>query len=753
MRTSTEKAGISFARFVAALVTLWVGGSGPASGQGVTDRKAAKVTTNPGYVLLLLAAIGLWPTSGLAQTILTPQPGPALNITHVDINIGPGDHFDPHVNGDLAVYTSGLAIHYYRFSTAVDTAIPLGTSLQDLLSDTDGTRVVFSRVKPDGTTAVYLYDTDTGALTEIDPTPLATRFSAVVAGDSVAYIDSGLGIGGELVVHDLSTGTSARITNDSEFDISPNLSPDGDTVVWQHCVSSYTLCDIWKAVKSNGTWSQPSVASNDPADEELPDTNGSLIAYYSDRPSGDGDIFLRTVSGTAEVEVALPGVQINPNMAGNLVVFESRNGTPGDILLYNPSQNLLYNLTNTSSINEELNDISVLPSGDIVVVYDSDEAGAVARHVHALRFTLPPSSPPQMPGMASHMNPTHQTATIEFALPPISQGNVTFLCSLDHEPFVACTSPVVYPALLPGLHIFQVEAQDSDLNVGYPATSTFTISSSPLPPSPVIVSSPANPTNQTSAIFTYSDSQRGVTFQCSLDGQAYSPCAASGVTYTVSDGSHTFAVEAVDSDGTASVPASYVWVVDTAPPFISIVTPAGGASYALNSAVNAQYSCTDGGTGVATCAGAVANGAAISNAVVGRQSFTVNARDDAGNSASQSASYTVSYNVCPLYDSSKAKKSGSTYPIQIQLCDATGHNASSSGIIVHAVSVTMLSTSAPGVLDDAGNSNPDFDFRYDSSLGGYIFNLKTTGYSTGTYNLNFYAGSDPALHSAAFQIK
>jgi len=112
-----------------------------------------------------------------------------------------------------------------------------------------------------------------------------------------------------------------------------------------------------------------------------------------------------------------------------------------------------------------------------------------------------------------------------------------------------------------------------------------------------------------------------------------------------------------------------------------------------------------------------------------------------------------SYNVCPLYDATKARKSGSTYPIQIQLCDASGANLSSPSIVVHPFGVTQLSTNAPGTLDDAGNSNPDFDFRYDATLAGYVFNLKTTGFATGTYALTFTAGTDPAVHSAKFQIK
>jgi len=113
----------------------------------------------------------------------------------------------------------------------------------------------------------------------------------------------------------------------------------------------------------------------------------------------------------------------------------------------------------------------------------------------------------------------------------------------------------------------------------------------------------------------------------------------------------------------------------------------------------------------------------------------------------------VHYDICPLYDSTVAKKSGSAYPIKIQLCDSNGDNMSSPSIVVHAVSVTRTSTNAPMVLDDTGNANPDFDFRYDAALNGYIFNLSTKGDGTGTYNLNFTAGADPTTHSAAFAVK
>ena len=55
--------------------------------------------------------------------------------------------------------------------------------------------------------------------------------------------------------------------------------------------------------------------------------------------------------------------------------------------------------------------------------------------------------------------------------------------------------------------------------------------------------------------------------------------------------------------------------------------------------------------------------------------------------SSDTATLSVSFNICLLYDPNKAVKSGAAYPIKIQLCDANGNNLSSAEIVVHAVKV------------------------------------------------------------------
>ena len=81
---------------------------------------------------------------------------------------------------------------------------------------------------------------------------------------------------------------------------------------------------------------------------------------------------------------------------------------------------------------------------------------------------------------------------------------------------------------------------------------------------------------------------------------------------------------------------------DLTPPTVTITTPADGAVYTVGQVVLADYDCTDeaGGSGLATCAGPVANGDPIDSSL-GTHTFTVNATDVAGNPGGASSTYLV----------------------------------------------------------------------------------------------------------------
>jgi hypothetical protein len=136
----------------------------------------------------------------------------------------------------------------------------------------------------------------------------------------------------------------------------------------------------------------------------------------------------------------------------------------------------------------------------------------------------------------------------------------------------------------------------------------------------------------------------------------------------------------------------------------------------------------------------------------GSHSITAVYNGDSNFTTSTSAPVTelVEYNICVLYDQTKAVHSGATYPIKLELCDVNSNNVSSSSVVVHATQIVNISGFA-GAVEDSGNANPDNDFR---SVGfGYIFNLSTSGLASGTYSVQFTAGSDPATHSVNFGVK
>jgi hypothetical protein len=77
-------------------------------------------------------------------------------------------------------------------------------------------------------------------------------------------------------------------------------------------------------------------------------------------------------------------------------------------------------------------------------------------------------------------------------------------------------------------------------------------------------------------------------------------------------------------------------------------------------------------------------------------------------------------------------------------------------VTVRALGVSLVSTDTYGPVADAGNANPDQGFRFDPTLGetgGYIFNLKTTGYAPGTYRLYFSVGADPHVYTTQFRVR
>jgi hypothetical protein len=80
------------------------------------------------------------------------------------------------------------------------------------------------------------------------------------------------------------------------------------------------------------------------------------------------------------------------------------------------------------------------------------------------------------------------------------------------------------------------------------------------PPETTITAFPGNPSNSSSAGFSFLSSKPGSSFHCKLDGGGFASCASSWDYTGLSKGSHTLKVRAVDVFGNIDpTPATYTW--------------------------------------------------------------------------------------------------------------------------------------------------------------------------------------------------
>lgn len=116
------------------------------------------------------------------------------------------------------------------------------------------------------------------------------------------------------------------------------------------------------------------------------------------------------------------------------------------------------------------------------------------------------------------------------------------------------------------------------------------------PPETKISAGPSGMVRNTSATFAFTSTESGSTFECSLDGAAFGPCASPKKFGGLSQGRHTFRVRATDAAGnTDPTPAIRAWTVDTVKPAIVSLTPKPDALVRTPN-VRVQAVVRDGGT-------------------------------------------------------------------------------------------------------------------------------------------------------------
>ena len=232
------------------------------------------------------------------------------------------------------------------------------------------------------------------------------------------------------------------------------------------------------------------------------------------------------------------------------------------------------------------------------------------------------------------------TATLSFSdADPLA----TFRCQIDGAAFSLCTSPATYSGLGDGQHTFGVKAVDVLSNESAVVSYTWSVDTTP-PPAPTITAQPSNPSNDSSPVFQFADTEGGVSFRCKLDSGGFAACA-SPVAYTgQGDGGHTFTVQATDAAGNPSS-TSYSWTIDTVAPTITLGTKPPNLSndatptfaFSASEGTPNGFECKLDSGAFSPCTSPTTLGPTPD----GSHSFTVRAADAAGNVGSTSHAWTI----------------------------------------------------------------------------------------------------------------
>ena len=189
--------------------------------------------------------------------------------------------------------------------------------------------------------------------------------------------------------------------------------------------------------------------------------------------------------------------------------------------------------------------------------------------------TAPPDTTPPTTTIDTHPADPSSGGSVSFAY-HASESGASFECSLaagsGPDSFSACpSSGRTYAGLANGAYAFKVRATDLAGNQGVAASFEWTVNNSladTTPPQTTIVSKPPDPSDSSTASFTYQSNEPGSSFECELDGGAFAGCPAGGVTYTgLANGPHAFLVRAIDAGANVDpTPAGYSFDVAIPPP-------------------------------------------------------------------------------------------------------------------------------------------------------------------------------------------
>jgi hypothetical protein len=466
-------------------------------------------------------------------------------------------------------------------------------------------------------------------------------------GSRIAFESSTNGGGFRLYVMN-ADGSSRHLVSlnadSSTNEVQPAWSPDGTQIAFANArVGGW---HIW-IMNADGTNRRelPGHLSQHPA--WSPD--GARIAG----DAGGGGIFVIGVDGTNERRLTTPPASHNDEApdwspdGATLAFSESAwDGTSSAIYAVGADGTGERQLTTDASADYGP---SWSPDGARILfrrnqqLYTIDAAGGAATQLLSIGSVLGPkwgsaTSSPQPPG-APQVQILSPDPTFYF---PGSAAPVFYICTSTVSFIVSCngSQPMfgTVDTSFTGLHSLSVTATDVE---GRRATETLTYYVLDFTPPTITLRAPTDGA-------TYElGTKVTVDYDCS-DGAGGSGIQYCGGTFpsgspldTSRLGSFPFQVFALDGAINLTTASGTYRVVDSIPPAIAIKTPLDGATYGLGDNVTIDYTCSDSGSGVRSCAGTRPSGTQLDTGHLGSFTLQVAATDVAGNTATAATTYRV----------------------------------------------------------------------------------------------------------------
>jgi DNA-directed RNA polymerase specialized sigma24 family protein len=212
-----------------------------------------------------------------------------------------------------------------------------------------------------------------------------------------------------------------------------------------------------------------------------------------------------------------------------------------------------------------------------------------------------------------------------------ASGEGIFECSLDAEPFEACSSGVVLGRLRDGRHKFEARVRDRYGNADASPAAWIWRLDTKAPQTRI----DSVETERDHGVFRFSSGSGQAVFECRLDDGDFRRCKSPLTLRGVPDGDHALFVRATDPAGNSDrSPAIERWTVDTKHPKTKIVSGPSGtvhrttAKFALDANEDeVTYECRLDGDPFGPCSSTVEYKGLAS----GEHTFEARARDEAGN--------------------------------------------------------------------------------------------------------------------------